>query len=620
MCGIAGFFGSNYLKPSSSQIKKTLKIMQNRGKDGEGFITLNVNKDKKLNFLHTRLAIIDPSKNSNQPFEDEEGAIIFNGMIYNYSEIKKKLIKQNIKFRSKSDTEVLLKYLNYKGIENLDDLDGMWSFAYYSKIKKKLYLSRDRFGEKPLYFYIDNSNLFFGSYYDYIINLYKNKKFKINFDRIENFIKYNWKSFGDNLNYESIFENIYSVKPGSYLEINEKSKLSEKFYWDPISIKINNKLKYHNEKKVLRNKFKNIMNLRLKADYPVACLLSGGIDSSSLVSTAYSKLKKKLTCFSIDPQDKDYNEKNLINKTIKKYNLKHYYVTPKKNNKYNLKIVKNLIETTGNIIPTTTWLIFFYINKLIKQKKFKVILSGTGGDEFFSGYYIHHLHYLKSIMKNKKNFNKKYNEWKNYVRPFIRSKVLSDYNLYNKNISKIDPSFFDYLSISKYFKKFKKKKKIKNVYYNNFHKNELFKDISHFSLPGQLPFLDIVSMTNGLECRSPILSKDLFYSAFNYPGNFLVRNGYGKAIFRDAMKGIVDNEILNSREKVGFFLRLEHLFDLNDKNIHKLIFKNKKINNLLNIKEIKKLMIKKNKSNQECHLIFGLMNVTFLLNKYKKYL
>ena len=86
------------------------------------------------------------------------------------------------------------------------------------------------------------------------------------------------------------------------------------------------------------------------------------------------------------------------------------------------------------------------------------------------------------------------------------------------------------------------------------------------------------------------------------------------------MKGIVDNEILNSREKVGFFLRLEHLFDLNDKNIHKLIFKNKKINNLLNIKEIKKLMIKKNKSNQECHLIFGLMNVTFLLNKYKKYL
>ena len=88
MCGISGFFGSKNLKPSNSQIK-TLKIMRNRGKDGEGFITLNVNEDKRLNFLHTRLAIIDPSKNSNQPFEDEEGVIIFNGMIYNYSEIKK---------------------------------------------------------------------------------------------------------------------------------------------------------------------------------------------------------------------------------------------------------------------------------------------------------------------------------------------------------------------------------------------------------------------------------------------------------------------------------------------------------------------------------------------------
>lgn len=618
MCGISGFFGSKKKAPSDSQLKTTLKIMKNRGKDGDGLINLDVNKEKKLSFLHTRLAIIDPSKSSNQPFEDDDGIIVFNGMIYNYLEIKKKLIKKKISFKTKSDTEVLLKFLNYKGLEYLDELDGMWSFAYYSKIKKKVYLSRDRFGEKPLYFHLDHSNLIFGSYYDYIINLYR-KKFKINFDRLENFIKYNWKSFGDNLNYESIFENIFLVKPGSYIEIDEKSKVIENFYWRPTSVKINNKLDYNKEKKKLKKKFKDVMNSRLKADYPIACLLSGGIDSSSIVSTAYKKFQKKLTCFSIDPQDEDYNEKNLINKTVKRYNLKHHYVAPKKSNDYNLRIINNLVKTTGNIIPTTTWLIFFYINKIIKQKKFKVILSGTGGDEFFSGYYVHHLHYLNSIIKNKKNFTLKYNEWKNYVKPYIRSKVLNNFKLYKKNISKIDPTFFDYLNISKYFKNLKKKRKIKKKYFNNFHKNELFKDITHFSLPGQLPFLDMVSMSNGLECRSPILSKDLFNLAFNYPGSFLVRNGYGKAIFRDSMKDIVSDEILNSREKVGFFIRLEHLFDLNDKKIQKLIFKNKIINNLLNIEEIKKLLKKEVKTNQECHLIFGLINISFLLEKYKKY-
>ncbi len=620
MCGISGFFGSKNFSPSNLQIKKTLKIMRNRGEDGEGFLSFNINKNKELNFLHTRLAIIDPSKSSNQPFEDEEGIIIFNGMIYNYLELKKELINENIKFNTKSDTEVLLKFLNHRGIENLDDVDGMWSFAYFNKRLRTLYLSRDRFGEKPLYFYKDKTNIVFGSYYDYIINLYNSKKFKINFKRIENFIKYNWKSFGDNLSYECVFKNIYAIKPGSYLKINETSKVKEIFFWKPTSVKINNRLNYNKEKLALKKKFKKIINSRLKSDYPIACLLSGGIDSSSLVSTAYAETKKKLACFSIDPQDKDYNEKYLINKTINKYSLKHYYVSPKKNNNYNLKIVKNLIENTGNIIPTTTWLIFYYINKIIKKKKFKVILSGTGGDEFFSGYYVHHLHYLKSIMKNKGQFKVKYEEWKNHVKPFIRSKFLSNFNLYKKNISKIDPSFFDYLSISKYFKSFKKQKKIRNRYFSNFHKNELFKDIVHFSLPGQLPFLDIISMTNGLECRSPILSKDLFNFAFKYPNNFLVRKGYGKAIFRDAMKNIVDDQILNSREKVGFFIRLDHLFNLNDKKIYRIIFKNKKINNLLNIEKVKNLMTKKNKTNQECHLIFGLINATILLNKYKKYL
>ncbi len=136
MCGIAGYFGSSFFEPRNRNIQNTLSLMRNRGRDGNGFEKFQINKQKKLNFLHTRLSIIDPNKRSNQPFRDEDGILIFNGMIYNYIQIREDLIKKKINFKTKSDTEVLLKFLNTYGPKNLDLLDGMWSFAYYNFKKK----------------------------------------------------------------------------------------------------------------------------------------------------------------------------------------------------------------------------------------------------------------------------------------------------------------------------------------------------------------------------------------------------------------------------------------------------------------------------------------------------
>ena len=203
MCGISGYIGTIKSQPSKININHTLKIMKNRGKDGSGLDEIKINNQKKLIFLHTRLSIIDPDKRSNQPFKDDNGIIIFNGMIYNYLEIRKKKIKKNINFQTKSDTEVLLKFLNLYGVDNLNMLDGMWSFAYYNFKNKTLYLSRDRFGEKPLFYCKHKSNFIFGSYFDYILKLYNKKKYKLSFNQIENFIKNSWKSTNPNETYES---------------------------------------------------------------------------------------------------------------------------------------------------------------------------------------------------------------------------------------------------------------------------------------------------------------------------------------------------------------------------------------------------------------------------------
>lgn len=618
MCGIAGFFGNDKLSPNNNQISKTLKIMQNRGKDGNGVYKLLLKK-KKLHLLHSRLSIIDPHKRSNQPFQDDEGVIIFNGMIYNYLYIKKKLRSKNIKFKTNSDTEVLLKFLNYYGIKNINMLDGMWSFAYFNFNKNKLYLCRDRFGEKPLFYYSNNSNLIFGSYFDYILNLSKENKFKIDFKKIKNFINHSWKNTYNSENGQTYFKNILSLEPGTYIEYNQNGNLKKKKYWHPLKIKINNSLNYDNSRIKLKYEYIKIIKNRLISDYPIASLLSGGIDSNSIVSTSAKYLKKKIHCFSIDTLDKDYNEKKLINKSIKKYNLKNNYIKPIKNNIFNLNILKKIIYDTGNMLPTASWLLFYYLTKNIKKKKFKVLLSGVGGDEFFSGYYIHHLHYLYSII-NQKNFNQKYFEWKKFVTPFIRSESLKNFNLYKSNIKKFNLSFLDRIDTYKYFKrKSRYGYKIKK-YFKNHHKNELYKDIMFHSLQGQLPYLDIVSMSNNIETRSPILSKKLFELAFSYPSDFLTRKGFGKAIFRDSLKSTVNNEILKNYEKVGFYLNIDKFFNFSDKKLLNFILSNNLINSIFKMSEIKKLLNKKSKNNQEQHLIFAVINCLYFLKKYKNYL
>jgi asparagine synthase (glutamine-hydrolysing) len=329
MCGIAGYFGSLKQQPYTKDINQTLKIMKNRGEDGKSFSKIKVGQSKILNFLHTRLSIIDPKLRSGQPFQDEQGILIFNGMIYNYRTIKEKLKKKNIKFNTNSDTEVLLKFLNMYGPRKLNLLDGMWSFGYYNFKKKTLTISRDRFGEKPLYYFYDKSNFVFGSYYDYILNLYKNKKYKLNFKKVENFIKNSWKSNHIDNDFESFFKKIFFVKPGTCISIDYNNQLKEFKYWNPLKIQINNNLSFDHIKQKLKKEYKNVIQKRLISDYPIASLLSGGVDSSSIVSMSKKFFNKKLTCFSIDVKG-EYDENKLINKTIKKYGLESNFIKIKK--------------------------------------------------------------------------------------------------------------------------------------------------------------------------------------------------------------------------------------------------------------------------------------------------
>ena len=289
MCGISGYIGKEVINPKV--IKKTLGLMRNRGPDANGsYNFFDKKNDLNVNLLHTRLGIIDLEKRSNQPFTDGDLTIIFNGEIYNYLEIKKKLLlKKKVKFKTNSDTEVLLKAYKVFGINFFDELEGMWSFAIWDNKKKNLLLSRDRFSEKPLYVFQDRDGIYFGSEIKYLKSL-SQKKFKINEGHLVRYLFQGYKSL---YKYDSTFyENVENFPNASFSIINKKLKLKYKKYWKLKfkSKKMSFNYAVNQTKKIILKKFKQ----KFRSDVPMAFCLSGGVDSNTIVSIAKKNLIYKL--------------------------------------------------------------------------------------------------------------------------------------------------------------------------------------------------------------------------------------------------------------------------------------------------------------------------------------
>ena len=433
MCGIAGYIGNKKLLPEKKNIQNCIKQMVRRGPDHQSH---KVFKDK-LDYLFcaSRLSIIDINQRSNQPFEDDDGILIFNGEIYNHLEIKKNLRSKGIKFLTNSDTEVLLKFLNFEGEKKIDKLDGMWAFAYYSKKKKITILSRDKFGEKPLYYNFDKKNkyLIFGSNINYIKKLSK-KNIKVDEDKIFNFIRSGYRSVFSSPG--SFFKNIDYLKPGTNLIIDENLNIKFINYWNKSKYepKLNNLLNATTKlKKVIKSEFKK----SFRSDVPVAFLLSGGIDSS-IISSVASKIKKNIKFYSFISKSKKYDESKKINKLKKNYKLNHEYILPDK--KENLKMLNNFISDNGFPLMSSTYLAYGSLCKKIAIDRYKVLISGNGADEIFSGYYAHHMSYLLSIEKEK-YFKKKYCEWEQNTKPFIRMEILKNFEEFKKMSKEKNPTF-----------------------------------------------------------------------------------------------------------------------------------------------------------------------------------
>ncbi len=551
-------------------------ILKHRGPDASG---IWISKNRSVGFGHTRLSILDLSKKSNQPFfENKQDTVLsFNGEIYNYKQIKKILVKEGFRFKTKnSDTEVLLKAYKKWGIECINYFRGMFAFAIWDEKKKKVFLVRDRIGIKPLYYKIDCKKLIFASEIKAILT---DKEYKPEIDEKSMF---HYLSFLCTPSPHTMFKNIKKIEAGTWISIDIKGNINKKCYWDSLVCK--KKLENRSEE-TFRKKVFNLLNESIKlrgiADVEVGVFLSGGIDSSTNAYLFSKSSKKKIKTFSIG-YDKNYksykSELDYARIVAEETGSDHHEKVLNKNDL--IKTLREMIYHQDEPISDPVCFPILYLSDLARKKGVKVCQVGEGADELFFGYvnwkrtfYVDKIinnflfpKFLKKILLyllRKNNLHYKYSSDQ-----LIRS-------LDNKPIFWGGAEAFTSLEKDKLLSK-GFKKKVQHIdswdcikpHYDFFMKNAEYRTIenwmTYLDLKIRLPELilmriDKMTMCKSLEARVPFLDHKLIENLIDIPREIKFKNGILKVILKKIVKNFLPKEIID-RKKQGFGIPLRDWF------------------------------------------------------------
>lgn len=545
MCGINGFNFKNL-----KIIKDMNKSIKHRGPDDEGIFA-----SEEMTLGQVRLAILDLTDAGHQPMfynkkigsysekhnskflENDNLSIVFNGEIYNYQDIRKELETKDYIFSSKCDTEVILAaYLEY-GFDCVKKFNGMWAFCIYDKVKKILFISRDRLGVKPLYYYFNEGKFIFSSEIKGILahEIYK----KIDIESIDFYF-----SLGFIPSPKSIFENIYKLEARENLIFDLDKKSIKKYYYYKIP-----KYSPSYDKDKLIEKSKSILNdatnIRMIADVPVGAFLSGGLDSSSVVysMSSFTDLKS-LHTFSIGFEGK-YDE------TYYMKIVKNHLKTNHHHNYYKKENFENEIDKLSYYFdePFADFSNFptFHVSSMAKDYV-TVCLSGDGGDEIFGGYGTHKIAYqIESLRKIPKFLRKILSliKFKN-INEGVRLSLLKNEEFY----SEFDKKIYIPLIVKKWSSE--KMKIVLESCDNNFAEAIIRYDLFYNTLSDNyLTKVDRASMANALEVRSPFLDYRFVELESKIPIEWKVDNFHTKKIMKEIIKNNLPEEIVN-RYKQGF--------------------------------------------------------------------
>ena len=555
MCGIAGYMGRR--RVDLSRIHETLELMKNRGPDHQGFKVFE-SSNSVVALLHSRLGIIDLDARSNQPFTRGEASLVFNGEIYNYIELREELKKKGIRFTTESDTEVLLESYLAWGEACVEKFEGMWSFAIYDPKQGKLFLSRDRFGEKPLYLLETPEGFYFASETKFIPSL-AGIPLRINERHLLRYLVQGFRVL--HKEDETFFQQVKEVPPATNLVVKRDLKPRASRYWVP-RVRTNERMKLNEAVEGFREGLLQSMKLRLRSDVPMAFCLSGGVDSAALTSIAAKCFGYEVASFSIVDQDKRYDESENIRATVEDLGCRNTIFEISRDGF--LERLKRLIRYHDAPLYTISYYIHAFLSEAISRDGYKVVASGTGADELVTGYYDHFILHLFE-MRNHPEYSKCLEDWKTYVKPFVRNPHLQNPELYFNQSNFRDHLYLNHEVFAGLLKEEFKEEVTERFYSNSLLRNRMLNELFHEIVPPILHEDDLNSMAYSVENRSPYLDSRLFEFAYSIPAEFLIREGYNKYILREAVRGILNEKVRQDRQKKGFNASMASLVDFRNK-------------------------------------------------------
>ena len=574
MCGLFGWVTPEALNENQSRqsIDACFKVMHGRGPDDKGLLihsrargwsTVDNLKGADTVLGHLRLSILDLSPRGHQPMSSADGRyrIVYNGEVYNFKELKVELELEGHVFKSDTDTEVVLKALTHWGLSALTRFVGMFAIVLHDDLEKKVYLIRDFFGIKPLFYVKNESGMFgFASELPAIINLPEVKK-KVNPQRL-----YDYLLFGDyDSSSETMIEGVKHVLPGHYMVIDSITAniIEETRYWKP-ELGVIEQLSFTDSAEKLRTQFLNSVRLHLRSDVSLGVTLSGGIDSSSITAAVrHLEPDFNLKTFTYVASGDATNEEVWANRVIKDTGAKSYKASI--NADEMVSDLDNLIKLQGEPFGGTSIYAQYRVSKLIKEAGVTVTLDGQGGDELLAGYCGFPGERLKSLLVQGKvlqawSFFNATSKWpdRNKMMVFKRLvSALTPKQLYPLFWSIGQGSRMPNWLSSEWFEGQGTKFDVpmpEDIYTGSRYVHRaLANQLTQKGLPALLRHGDRNSMHFSVESRVPFLTKDMAEFVLNIPEEYLIADdGTTKAVFKEAMRGIVPHQILDRRDKVGF--------------------------------------------------------------------
>ncbi|MFC1648866.1 asparagine synthase (glutamine-hydrolyzing) [Nanoarchaeota archaeon] len=603
MCGIVGFNWED-----SSLIRKCTDIIAHRGPDADGFHT-----SRGISLGQRRLAVIDTSDKGNQPMYSGDYCIVYNGETYNYNELKKSLKKKR-SFNSSTDTEVILYLLEEQGPKCLNLLQGMFALALWDSKKKELFVARDRFGIKPLYYYWDKKKFIFSSEIKAILET--GVKREIDKDALNNYLTYKFS-----LGPKTLFKNIYKLQPGHYLILKDgKLEVSQ---WYDLNYKVTDKPKDYYIKGI-RKRLDKAVERRLVADVPLGAFLSGGIDSSAIVATM-AKLTDDVKTFSVGFEEAKYDELEHARKIASDFHTDHHEITMNFDHIRELlpKITWHLDEPFGDFACIPTHMISEFA-----RKKVTVCLSGDGGDESFVGYR-HSIFQHKGRIFTKlpsalqrlgiKSGSVFLNETS---KPMRAMKVLSEKDDSVRSLGWnrfMDDDAKKHLLSNDMKNHIGAEKEIISGYnsqisdYDELNKN-LYVEFKTWLPDDALFKVDKMSMMNSLEVRVPFLDHELAEFMASCPVKYKAQGT--KHLLKEALADRLPSEIIN-RKKHGFNIPTDKWYRNELKDFAEEVLSDRKLKPYLNPNAVAKIL-KKHQSGYDYSyqlntlLSFGLWHKIFM--------